>query len=104
MHGLMRTASDSYYFIIVGGEIAALRAAGALAPVGRVLILTKAEATESNTGYAQGGIAAAMGPNDSVELHLSDTLKAGAGLCDESAVRVLVEEGPRRVQELIEWG
>jgi L-aspartate oxidase len=98
------TTSGSYDFIIVGGGIAGLRAASALAPVGRVLILTKADAAESNTGYAQGGIAAAMGPGDSIELHLADTLKAGAGLCDERAVRVLVEEGPRRVQELIDWG
>jgi L-aspartate oxidase len=101
---LTPTASGSYDFIIVGGGIAGLRAASVLAPVGRVLILTKADATESNTGYAQGGIAAAMGPGDSVELHVADTLKAGAGLCDERAVRVLVEEGPQRVQELIEWG
>jgi L-aspartate oxidase len=101
---LTPTASGSYDFIIVGGGIAGLRAASALAPVGRVLILTKSDTTESNTGYAQGGIAAAMGPGDSVELHVADTLKAGAGLCDERAVRALVEEGPQRVQELIEWG
>jgi L-aspartate oxidase len=97
-------ASDSYDFIIVGGGIAGLRAAGALAQVGRVIILTKADASESNTGYAQGGIAAAMGPGDSVDVHAADTLAAGAGLCDESAVRVLVGEGPRLVRELIEWG
>ncbi len=98
------TASDSSEFIIVGGGIAGLRAASALAPAGRVVILTKADAGESNTGYAQGGIAAAMGPGDSVELHVADTLNAGAGLCDEAAVRVLVSEGPRYVRELIEWG
>lgn len=95
---------DSADFIIVGGGIAGLRAASALAPAGRVVILTKAGADESNTGYAQGGIAAAMGPGDSVELHVADTLAAGAGLCDESAVRVLVSEGPKYVRELIEWG
>jgi L-aspartate oxidase len=98
------TGTESSDFIIVGGGIAGLRAASALAPAGRVVILTKASATESNTGYAQGGIAAAMGPGDSVELHVTDTLSAGAGLCDESAVRVLVSEGPRYVRELIEWG
>ena len=98
------TATHSFDFIIIGGGIAGLRAAIALAPAGRVLILTKAETTESNTGYAQGGIAAAVGPDDSPALHLADTLSAGAGLCDESAVRVLVEEGPRYVRELIEWG
>ena len=98
------TASGSADFIIVGGGIAGLRAASALAPAGRVVILTKAESSESNTGYAQGGIAAAMGPGDSVDLHVADTLAAGAGLCDASAVRVLVSEGPRYVRELIEWG
>ena len=91
-------------FIIVGGGIAGLRAASALAPAGRVVILTKADATESNTGYAQGGIAAALAPDDSVERHVADTLAAGAGLCDEAAVRVLVGEGPRYVRELIDWG
>jgi L-aspartate oxidase len=91
-------------FIIVGGGIAGLRAALSLAPVGRVLILTKADATESNTGYAQGGIAAALGADDGPALHLADTMRAGDGLCDEAAVRVLVEEGPRYVRELISWG
>ena len=81
-------------FIIVGGGIAGLRAAIALAPSGHVLILTKADATEGNTGYAQGGIAAAVGPGDSPELHARDTIRAGDGLCDEAAVRVLVEDGP----------
>jgi L-aspartate oxidase len=98
------TPSEAFDFVIVGGGIAGLRAALALAPAGRVLILTKAETTESNTGYAQGGIAAAVGADDSPALHLKDTLDAGAGLCDESAVRVLVEEGPRYVRELIAWG
>jgi L-aspartate oxidase len=101
---LQRPAPDSFDFVIVGGGIAGLRAAVGLAPAGRVVILTKADATESNTGYAQGGIAVAMGPGDSVGLHVADTLAAGAGLCDESAVRVLVTEGPRYVRELIEWG
>lgn len=91
-------------FIIVGGGIAGLRAAATLAPQGRVVILTKAASGESNTGYAQGGIAAAMGPGDSIEQHVADTLAAGAGLCDEQAVRAVVSEGPRLVAELIEWG
>ena len=69
-----------------------------------MLILTKADATESNTGYAQGGIAAAIGADDSPALHAADTMRAGDGLCDEAAVRVLVEEGPRYVRELIDWG
>lgn len=91
-------------FVIVGGGIAGLRAAAALAPRGRVLILTKADTSESNTGYAQGGIAAAVGNGDCPALHARDTMRAGAGLCDEAAVDVLVSEGPRYVRELIDWG
>lgn len=97
----MKTQTD---FLIVGGGIAGLRAAIALAPFGRVLILTKASASESNTRYAQGGIAAALGPGDSADLHGRDTLAAGDGLCDEGAVRALVEDGARYVRELIDWG
>src|SRR5689334_19277030 len=91
-------------FVIVGSGIAGLRAAIDLASAGRVVVLTKAEPFESNTGYAQGGIAAAVGTDDSPALHKSDTLKAGDGLCDEAAVDVLVNEGPRYVGELLEWG
>jgi L-aspartate oxidase len=91
-------------FVVIGSGIAGLRAAIALAPVGRVLILTKAEPTESNTGHAQGGIAVALGEDDSPELHAADTIKAGDGLCDEAAVRVLVEQGPPYVTELVDWG
>ncbi len=95
---------DFIDFLIVGGGIAGLRAAIGLAPAGRVLILTKAEPAESNTGYAQGGIAAAIGDDDSPALHAADTIRAGDGLCDESAVNVLVEQGPAYVRELIDWG
>ncbi|HEY7290897.1 MAG TPA: L-aspartate oxidase [Vicinamibacterales bacterium] len=91
-------------FLIVGGGIAGLRAAVTLASVGRVLVLTKAEPTESNTGYAQGGIAAAVGDDDSPALHAADTIRAGDGLCDEAAVRILVENGAADVRQLIEWG
>lgn len=97
-------SSDFFDFIIVGGGIAGLRAAIELAPLGRVLILTKAGTSESNTGYAQGGIAAAVGADDSPDRHFADTLEAGAGLCDEAAVRVLVDEGPAGVEALIGWG
>jgi L-aspartate oxidase len=96
--------ADRMDFAIVGSGIAGLRAAIALASSGRVVILTKADPAESNTGYAQGGIAAAVGDDDSPELHAADTIRAGDGLCDEEAVRVLVEEGPRYVRELVEWG
>jgi L-aspartate oxidase len=91
-------------YLIIGSGIAALRAAASLAGAGDVLILTKGGPREGNTGYAQGGIAAAVGPDDSPESHLRDTLAAGDGLCDERAVAVLVEEGPRYVRELIDWG
>jgi L-aspartate oxidase len=91
-------------FLIIGSGIAALRAAAELAGAGDVLILTKAEPSEGNTGYAQGGIAAAVGPGDSPDLHGADTIAAGDGLCDERAVAALVEDGPRYVRELIEWG
>ncbi|HEY7497287.1 MAG TPA: L-aspartate oxidase [Vicinamibacterales bacterium] len=91
-------------FLIIGSGIAGLRAAVELADAGRVLILTKAEPREGNTGYAQGGIAAAVGPGDSPALHAADTIAAGDGLCDPRAVQVLVEEGPRYVHELIAWG
>jgi len=91
-------------FIIVGSGIAGLRAAVELAPAGDIVIITKADPNESNTEYAQGGIAAAIGKDDSPELHARDTMIAGDGLCDEGAVRLLCDEGPRYTRELIEWG
>src|SRR6266850_7173503 len=97
-------ATGSCDFIIVGGGVAGLRAAIGLAPAGRVLVLTKAEPAESNTGYAQGGIAAAIGEDDTPALHAADTIRAGDGLCDEAAVHVLVEHGARYVRELLDWG
>jgi L-aspartate oxidase len=91
-------------FLIIGSGIAGLRAAATLAQHGSVLILTKSDPTESNTGYAQGGIAAAIGEEDAPEEHYADTIAAGDGLCDEDAVRVLVEDGVTYVRELVEWG
>lgn len=91
-------------FLVVGAGVAGLRAAIGLAAAGRVLVLTKAEPAESNTGYAQGGIAAAVGDDDSPALHAADTVRAGDGLCDERAVDVLVEQGPVYVRELMAWG
>jgi L-aspartate oxidase len=91
-------------FIVVGSGIAGLRAAVALAHAGRVAVLTKDRVTESNTEYAQGGVAVVMSDDDAISLHYQDTIDAGAGLCDPDAVRVLVEEGPNRIAELIEQG
>jgi L-aspartate oxidase len=91
-------------FIVLGSGIAGLRAAIALAPSGRVTLFTKDRISESNTEYAQGGIAVVLNDDDRIELHVQDTLDAGAGLCDEAAVKVLVEEGPRYILELIHHG
>ena len=91
-------------FLVIGSGIAGLRAAATLARSGDVLLLTKADRQESNTGYAQGGIAAALGPADSPARHAVDTVAAGDGLCDPSAVDVLVTDGQRYVRELIAWG
>jgi L-aspartate oxidase len=91
-------------FLIIGSGIAGLRAAVTLAAAGDVVLLTKAEPSESNTGYAQGGIAAAIGEDDSPDLHAQDTMNAGDGLCDEHAVRLLVSQGPGYVRELLDWG
>jgi L-aspartate oxidase len=96
--------NSSYDFIVVGAGVAGLRAAIELNHSGSVLCLAKRELTESNTQYAQGGIAVALGADDSPEIHLRDTLAAGAGLVDEDAARTLVTEGPTRVLELLDWG
>ncbi len=95
---------DRVDFLVVGGGIAGLSAAIRLAKVGRVLVVTKEELAESNTAYAQGGIAVAMGGVEDVRLHLEDTVAAGDGLVNREAARVLVEQGPARVEELLAWG
>ena len=91
-------------YIVLGSGVAGLRAAIELAKNGRVTVLTKERLDESNTEYAQGGVAVALSDDDEINLHYDDTLIAGAGLCDEKAVRVLVEEGPKYITQLIEWG
>src|SRR5665213_1876758 len=91
-------------FLILGSGIAGLTFALKVAPRGRVAIVTKKDRAESNTNYAQGGIASVTGKDDSFELHVRDTLAAGAGLCKEKVVRTIVEEGPARIQELIDLG
>jgi L-aspartate oxidase len=100
----MANVSVNADFLVIGSGIAGLRAAISLADVGRVVLLTKADPRESNTGYAQGGIAAAMGADDSPDLHARDTLAAGDGLCVPEAVDTLVREGPHYVRELMAWG
>ena len=91
-------------FIVIGAGITGVRAAIELAPHGQVAVLTKSKLQDSNTEFAQGGIAVAMSGDDEVGLHYDDTIRAGDGLCDEKTVRTLVEEGPARIQELIDWG
>ena len=91
-------------FLVLGSGIAGLSFALKVAPCGRVAIVTKKSRAESNTNYAQGGIAAVTSKEDSVEAHVRDTLEAGAGLCNEAVVRTIIEEGPARIAELIELG
>jgi L-aspartate oxidase len=100
----MKSVPQDTDFIVVGAGVAGLRAAIELAQSGRVLVLTKQEITESATQYAQGGIAVALSDEDEISLHLQDTLSAGDGLVNPEAARVLVEEGPDRINELISWG
>ena len=91
-------------FLVIGAGVAGLRAAIELAACGTVLVVAKQSLRESSSEYAQGGIAVALSDDDEVRLHEEDTLYAGDGLCNRAAVRVLVEEGPAAIQELIEWG
>lgn len=91
-------------FIVIGSGVAGLRAAIELSAGGWVTVLTKDRLDESNTEYAQGGVAVALSDDDEIALHAEDTLNAGAELCDEHAVRALVQEGPKYITELIEWG
>ncbi len=91
-------------FLVLGSGIAGLSFALKVAPRGRVAIITKKNRAESNTNYAQGGIAAVTSREDSFELHVRDTLESGAGLCKEPVVRTIIEEGPARIAELIELG
>ncbi len=96
--------TDHFDFIIVGSGIAGLYAALLARNHGSVCILTKGSIDECNTKYAQGGIAAAVGADDDPELHLRDTIEAGAGLVDEHAARILVEEAADRIHDLVNFG
>ena len=100
----MSIAAESSDFIVIGAGVAGLRAAIELAHAGRVIVLAKREVTDSNTQWAQGGIAAALSDEDEISLHLQDTLMAGDGLCNVEAAKVLVEDAPERIEELIRWG
>lgn len=90
--------------LIVGGGLAGLRAANAVASHQSVLIVTKDRLAESNSSYAQGGIAGVLDPEDCFESHAEDTLGAGGNLCDSEIVDMVVREGPRRIEELVNWG
>ncbi|HET9176980.1 MAG TPA: L-aspartate oxidase [Terriglobia bacterium] len=100
----MNEKNEQVDYLILGAGIAGLRAAIELADAARVLVLTKGDIYESSTEHAQGGIAAALAEDDEVHLHLQDTLQAGDGLCREEGVKILVEQGPREIKKLIDWG
>jgi L-aspartate oxidase len=93
-----------YDFVVVGSGIAGLSFALKAAKHGSVAVVTKRKGADTNTAWAQGGIACVTSDEDSFELHVRDTLEAGAGLCDETAVRTIVTEGPARIQELVDLG
>src|ERR1700686_282760 len=91
-------------YAVVGSGVAGLRAAIELSAAGSVLVLAKSNLSDSATAWAQGGIAVALSDEDEIGLHEQDTIKAGDGLCRANAVALLVEEGPKYITELIEWG
>jgi L-aspartate oxidase len=97
-------SAGKYDFVVMGAGVAGLRAAFELASHGTVLVVTKESVRESNTHYAQGGIAVAEPEPSGIALHLQDTINAGDGLVHRPAAEVLVSEGPARVAELIDWG
>ena len=90
--------------LIIGGGLAGLRAALAVDPRLRVLVVTKDSLLQSNSNYAQGGIAGVLDPEDRFENHIADTLKAGGDLCDREIVELVVREAPERIRELMSWG
>ena len=102
----MASASKTYHadYVVVGSGVAGLRAAIGLSEAGSVLVLAKADLSESATSYAQGGIAVALSDEDEIGLHEQDTINAGDGLCRPESVALLVEEGPKYISQLIEWG
>jgi L-aspartate oxidase len=93
-----------YDFVVIGSGIAGLSFALKAAKHGSVAVITKRKGADSNTAWAQGGIACVTSDEDTFEMHVRDTLEAGAGLCDEKVVRTIVTEGPTRIQELVDFG
>ena len=91
-------------YLVIGSGIAGISFALEAAKTGTVAIVTKKEKTEGSTNYAQGGIASVFDPNDSFELHVKDTLESGAGLSQENIVKLVISDGPARIQELISMG
>jgi L-aspartate oxidase len=102
----MNASPKTYHvdFAVVGSGVAGLRAAIELSSAGSVLVLAKSNLSDSATAWAQGGIAVALSDEDEISLHEQDTLNAGDGLCRHESVALLVEEGPKYITELIEWG
>lgn len=94
----------NYDYLVIGSGLAGLAFALKAAEDGKVLVLSKATVQSTNTAMAQGGIAAVLSESDSFEQHIQDTLSAGAGLCNETVVRRVVEEAPDRIKDLIDWG
>lgn len=102
-----RSSRAAHYFtdlLVIGGGLAGLRAANAAQPHQDVLVITKDELRESNSHYAQGGIAGVLDPEDRFEDHVADTLAAGGNLCDRDIVEMVVREAPSRIEELVAWG
>ncbi len=91
-------------FLVIGSGIAGLCYAIHAAEFGSVIMITKKQDSDSNTNYAQGGIACVLSENDSFEKHIEDTITAGSELCNPESVRIVVEEGPARLKELLQWG
>src|SRR5580704_17254642 len=101
------TSSPKTYradYAVVGAGVAGLRAAIELSEAGSVLVLAKSDLSDSATAWAQGGIAVALSDEDEIGLHEQDTIKAGDGLCRADEVALLVEEGPKYITQLSEWG
>src|SRR5271170_5625881 len=102
----MKPSHKSYRadYVVIGCGVAGLRAAIELSDKGSVLVLAKSDLSDSATSWAQGGIAVALSDEDEISLHEQDTINAGDGLCRAETVTLLVEEGPKYITQLIEWG